>query len=51
MEKMWLFEQFPENKGDCIDVWIMKITIKTNQIGMDVYFFQKQITYKNHVCP
>ena len=31
-----------------IDVWILKITIKTNQIDIDVCFFQKYITYKKH---
>ena len=30
-----------EDKRDYIDVWIIKIMIKTNQIDMDVYFFQK----------
>ena len=30
---------------------MIKNTIKTNEIDMDVCFFQKNITYKKHVCP
>ena len=29
------------DKRDYIDVWIIKITIKTNQSDMNVCFFQK----------
>ena len=39
VEKMWLFELFFMDEGNCIDVWIIKITIKTNKIDIDVYFF------------
>ena len=38
------------NKSDYNGVWMIKITIKTNDIDMDVCFFQKNMTYKNHVC-
>ena len=38
------------DKGDYSDVWMIKVMIKTNEIDMDVHFFQKNITYKNHVC-
>ena len=45
------FGLFSGDKGDHSDVWMIKITIKTNEIDMDVCFFQKNMTYKNHVCP
>ena len=38
-------------KDDYTDVWMIEITIKTNQIDMDVCIFQKYITSTNHVCP
>ena len=41
VEKLWLFGSFSGDKGDYIDVWMIKIMIKTNQIDMDVCFFQK----------
>ena len=47
VEKLWLFGLFSGDKGDCIDVWMIKTTIETNQIDMDACFFQKQITYKD----
>ena len=37
----WLFGPFSDNKGDYIDVWTITITINTNQIDMDICFFQK----------
>ena len=40
VEKLWLFGLFPGDKGDYFDVWMIKITIKINQIDMDVCFFQ-----------
>ena len=40
-EKFWFFGPFSWDKGDYIDVWMIKVTIKTNQIEMDVCFFQK----------
>ena len=39
--KLWLFGLFSGYKSDYIDVWMIKITIKTNQVHMDVCFFQK----------
>ena len=39
VEKLWLFGPFSGDKDDYTDVWMIKITIKTNQI--DVRFFQK----------
>ena len=41
-KKLWHFGLFPGDKDDYIDVdmWMIKITIKTNQIHMDVCFFQ-----------
>ena len=45
-EKLWLFfGLFSGDKGDYSDMCMIKITIK---IDMDVCFFQKNITYKNH---
>ena len=41
MEKVVDFGLFSGGKDDYIDVWMMKNTIKTNQIEMDVCFFQK----------
>ena len=40
VEKMVAFGLFSGDKDDHIDVWMVKITIKTNQIDMDVSFFQ-----------
>ena len=45
------FGPFSGNKGGYSDLWMIKITIKTDEIDMDVCFFQKNITYKNYVCP
>ena len=39
------------DKGHYSDVWMIKITIEINETDMDVCFFQKNMTYKNHVCP
>ena len=50
LEKLWIFGLFSGDKDDYIDRWMMKITIKTNQIDMNVCFFEKYITYKNNVC-
>ena len=40
-KSLWLFGLFSGDKGDYIDVWMIKITIKTNQIDMDVCLLQK----------
>ena len=37
--KVWFFGLFSGDKGDYINVWMIKTMIKTNQINMDVYFF------------
>ena len=42
---------FSGDKGDHIDVWMIKITLKSDQIDTDVCFFQTWMTYKNYVCP
>ena len=34
--KLWLFGLFSGDKGDNIDMWMIKITIKANEIDMDV---------------
>ena len=36
VEKLWLFELFSGDKGDNIDMLMIKITIKANQVDMDV---------------
>ena len=41
VKKLWLFGLFSGDKGDYIDVWMIKIIIETNQIDMGVCFFQK----------
>ena len=41
MKKLWLFGLLSGDKGDYIDMWMIKIIIETNQIDMDVCFFQK----------
>ena len=50
-KKFWTFGLFSGDKGDYGDVWMIKITIKTNETDIDVCFRQRNITYKNHVCP
>ena len=41
VEKLWLFGLFSGDKGDNIDMWMIKITIKANQIDMDVLFISE----------
>ena len=41
METLWLFGLNSGDKGDNIDMWMIKITIKANQIDMDVLLFSK----------
>ena len=41
MEKLWLFELFSGGKDDNIDMWMIKITIKANQIDMGVLLISK----------
>ena len=36
MEKLWLFGLNYGDKGDYIDVWMIKITIKAKQTNIDV---------------
>ena len=50
-KKSWLFGLFSGDKGDYSDVLMIKIMTRTNQIDKDVCFFQKNIIFKNHVCP
>ena len=50
------FGMFSGYKGDCSDLWMIKLTIKTNEVAMDVCFFQKNIRTclslkEEHVCP
>ena len=42
MEKIVVFGLFSGDKGDYIDVLIIKNMIKTNQIDMDVCFFKSR---------
>ena len=39
--KLWLFVMLSGDRGGYIDVWVIKIIIKTNLIEMNVYFFRK----------
>ena len=41
VEKLWLFGLFAGDKGDNTDMWMIKITIKANQIDMDVLLISK----------
>ena len=45
------FGMFSGYKGDYSDLRMIKLTIITNEIARDVCIFQKNIRYKNHVCP
>ena len=45
--KVVAFRLFSGDKGDYSDVWMIKITVKTDEIDSDVCFLQKNITYKN----
>ena len=40
-KKVWLFGLFSGDKGDNIDVWMTKITIKANEIDMNVLLISK----------
>ena len=40
---LWFFGLFSGDRGDYIDVWMIKFTIQTNKINMDVCFFKRQI--------
>ena len=39
--KLWLFGLFSGDKDDNIDMWMIKITIKANQIDIDVLLISK----------
>ena len=41
MEKLWFFELFSGDKGDNIDMRMIKITIKSNHIDMGVLLISK----------
>ena len=41
MKKLWLFGLFFGDKGDYIDVWMIKIIIETNQIDMGCLLLSK----------
>ena len=52
MEKLWLFELNYGDKGDYIDVWMIKITIKAKQTNVDVLLISKvNNIQKNHCVP
>ena len=40
-KKLWHSGLLSRDKGDNIDVWMIKIKIKSNQIDTDVCFVQK----------
>ena len=41
VQKLWLFGLFSGDKGDNIDMWMIKITIKASQIDMNVLLISK----------
>ena len=41
VENLWLFGMFSGDKGDNIDMRMIKITIKTNQFDMDLLLISK----------
>ena len=41
VEKLWLFGLLSGDKGDNTDMWMIKITVKANQIDMDVLLISK----------
>ena len=41
MEKLWLFGLFSADKGDKINMWMIKIMIKGNQIDIDIWLISK----------
>ena len=41
METLWLFGLNSGDKGDNIDMWMIKITIEADQIDIDVLLFSK----------
>ena len=43
------FGPFPGDKGDNIDMWMIKITIKANQIDMDALLISEVDNIQNHV--
>ena len=51
VEKLSLFGLFFGKKGDNIDIWMIKITIKANQFDMNVLLISKTGNTQNHVCP
>ena len=44
------FRLFSEDKGDNIDMWMIKITIKANQTDMDALLISEVDNIQNHVC-
>ena len=50
METLWLFRLFPGDKGDNIDIWMIQIMIKSNQIDMDALLISEVDNIQNHVC-
>ena len=50
VEKLWLFGLFSGDKGDNIDMWMIKIMIKANQIDMDALLISEIDNLQNHVC-
>ena len=48
--KIGLFRLFSADKGDNIDMWMIKITIKANQIDMDALLISEVDNIQNHVC-
>ena len=45
-----IFRLSSGDKGDNIDMWMIKITIKSNQIDMDALLISEVDNIQNHVC-
>ena len=41
VETLWLFGQFSGKKGNDIDMWMIKIKIKANEVDMDILLISK----------
>ena len=50
VEKLWLFRLFSGDKGDNIDMWMIKFTIKANQIDVDALLISEVDNIQNHAC-
>ena len=50
VENCGFFRLFSGDKGDNIDMWMIKIMIKANQIDMDALLISEVDNIQDHVC-